>query len=101
MLKACELDELRGYIKLRKELAPIINAGVFHRLWSPFEGQYAAWMFVAEDKREALVFAFVLSKNAGEMLPRLRLKGLGESRLDLASHLSLALSHLQSLTVSR
>ena len=41
-----ELHELEYYIKLRKELAPIITFGTFYRLWSPFHFDSAAWMFL-------------------------------------------------------
>jgi alpha-galactosidase len=38
----------------------LINNGDFYRLCNPFEGQYAAWMFVAPDQSEALVQCFTV-----------------------------------------
>lgn len=67
----------RSQIKLFKEYHPIIHWGDFYRLWSPFEVNYAAWMFVKRDKTEALIFAFNLNSDHWSILvPRLHCQGL-------------------------
>ena len=43
-----------------KQWQPLINTGDFYRLNSPFEGEVAAWMFVAPDQSEALVQCFTV-----------------------------------------
>ncbi|MDR3314398.1 MAG: alpha-galactosidase [Oscillospiraceae bacterium] len=55
--------------------------GDFYRLRSPFEGEECAWMFVSEDKREALVQYFRLRGTPDAWPPRLRLQGLAPDAL--------------------
>lgn len=63
--------------KLYKELSPIILNGDLYRLWSPFESNFAAWMYVTRDKRAAIVFAFSAgSDHWSNLVPRLHLQGL-------------------------
>jgi alpha-galactosidase len=52
----------------------------FYRLLSPFEGNYAAWMFVSEDKTEAFVAYFRVLAEANAPVKILRLKGLDPSK---------------------
>lgn len=54
----------------------VIHFGELYRLISPFENAYrAAWMFVAEDKSEALVTSVVMREPYDKMF-MLKLKGL-------------------------
>eukprot|EP00948_MAST-09A_sp_MAST-9A-sp1_P003132 g3132.t1 len=77
MMSPQERLEVSQYVKLRKELAPIINTGEFYRLWSPFIVPRAAWMCVSPDQSTALVFIFMITKGGpGQYLPRLQLQGL-------------------------
>jgi len=71
-----EKEEVKEQVKLYKEIRPIIQFGEFYRLLSPFEGSNAAWMFVTEDKREAIAFYFQIDADAAGPLRKLRLKGL-------------------------
>ena len=71
-----ELEEARRMVMRVKNLRGLIREGTFWRLLSPFEGQYTAWSFVSEDRREVLLCAYrVLSEpNAAPL--RLCLHGL-------------------------
>ena len=54
----------------------VIHFGDLYRLTSPFENEYkAAWMFVSEDKNEALVTSVVM-REYEDMIYVLKLKGL-------------------------
>ena len=58
-------------------VAPIIRYGSLYRLWDPFKVSFASWMYVSEDKKQAVVFCFSLnSDHWSNLVPRLLLKGL-------------------------
>lgn len=61
-----------------KEIRSLVQKGDFYRLKSPFDGKgnIAAWMFVSEDRKEALVFYFQVLAEPNAPLRRLTLKGL-------------------------
>lgn len=52
-----------------KEMHQLVQQGDLYRLKSPFEGNETAWMFVSEDKTEAVVFYF---RVLAEPFPRRR-----------------------------
>ena len=49
---------IRAQVAQYKQIRPIILLGNFHRLRSPFDGNDAAWIFVSEDRSEAVAFHF-------------------------------------------
>jgi len=59
-----------------KEWQPLIYNGDFYRLNSPFEGQFTSWMFVAQDKSEALVQCFTVLAEPNSWDLRVYPKGL-------------------------
>lgn len=64
-----------SYVYLR--FAPVIRTGNIYRLWSPFKNTFASWMYVSQDKTEAVVFCFSLnSDHWSNLVPRLQLQGL-------------------------
>jgi alpha-galactosidase len=67
---------VREQIALYKEIRHLVQFGDFHRLLSPFEGNAAAWMFVAKDRREAFVVYVQVLQEPYAPLDRFRLKGL-------------------------
>ncbi|MNI29520.1 Alpha-galactosidase [compost metagenome] len=71
-----EKESVKRQVALYKELRPLIQFGQFYRLSSPFEGVDAAWMFVSEDQKEALVAYFQVLSEPNAPLKKLRLKGL-------------------------
>jgi len=90
---------VRAQVEQYKALRPLTQFGDFYRLLSPFEGNEAAWMFVAEDGSEAAVFFFRVLAVPNPPLSWLRLKGLlpeadyalvGEDRVFGGDHLMYA-----------
>lgn len=71
-----EKEAVKRQVALYKQLRPLIQYGEFYRLSSPFHGVDAAWMFVSEDQKEALVAYFQVLAEPNAPLKKLRLKGL-------------------------
>lgn len=67
---------VKQQVALYKEIRGLVQQGDFYRLKSPFEGNETAWMFVSEDRSEAIVFFFRLLAEPNPPLRRLALKGL-------------------------
>lgn len=67
---------VKSQIILYKELRPLIQFGEFYRLRSPFEGNDTGWMFVSEDRSEAVVAYFQVLSEPNAPLKQVRLKGL-------------------------
>lgn len=76
-----ELAEIRRYIELHKMLSPIVIQGDLYRMWSPFMSDSAAWMFVSQDKVDAVAIAVNLRREVGRLLPRLTLRGLAPNKV--------------------
>ncbi|GJD11450.1 Alpha-galactosidase 1 [Galdieria sulphuraria] len=73
-----EVEEIRSYIELRNEFAPLVLFGTMYRLWNPFTSDSGGWMFVNDEKTEALVIAVNLNRPIGLQLPRMHLRGIRE-----------------------
>ncbi|MCJ8007551.1 alpha-galactosidase [Lederbergia wuyishanensis] len=71
-----EKEIAKQQVSLYKEIRPLVQKGDFYRLKNPFIGNEAAWMFVSEDQREALVFYFKVLAEPQMLNKRLVLKGL-------------------------
>lgn len=71
-----EKDRVREHVRIYKDIREIVQFGDLYRLLSPFEGNEAAWMYVKEDRSEAVVFYYSVLAEANGPLHRLRLKGL-------------------------
>ncbi|MCL6456892.1 MAG: alpha-galactosidase, partial [Gorillibacterium sp.] len=71
-----EKDEVRKQVALYKDIRPVVQFGELYRLLSPFAGNEAAWMYVAPDQTEAVVFYFRVLANPNDVMSWLRLKGL-------------------------
>lgn len=76
---------VKEQVAFYKEIRPVVQFGELYRLQSPFEGNEAAWMYVSEDKKEAVAFYFRVLAEAAPPLRTLRLKGLDE-QLDYKIH---------------
>lgn len=70
-----ELEQLRGYSELYRKCGRMIRTARLYRLVPP-TGRGAAWMYLAEDKNEAMVFAVGDALTGG----RLPLPGLSAER---------------------
>ncbi|MBB6636185.1 alpha-galactosidase [Cohnella thailandensis] len=53
-----EKEVVKKQVATYKEIRSLVQQGDQYRLISPFEGTETSWMFVSEDKKEALVFYF-------------------------------------------
>ncbi|XJZ27990.1 alpha-galactosidase [Bacillota bacterium Lsc_1132] len=80
-LSAKEKGEIKEQVRLYKDIRPLVQFGVFYRLLSPFEGNQAAWMFVAADQSEAVVCWYQVFAEPNAPLVYLRLKGLNPDAL--------------------
>lgn len=69
-------EQIKKQIELYKKIWHIVFEGDLYRLISPFEENSAAWMYVTEDKKEAVIFYVEILKRPNPPIKRLRLKGL-------------------------
>ncbi|MFC5448883.1 alpha-galactosidase [Paenibacillus aestuarii] len=74
-----ERELVKQQITLYKELRSLIQFGDLYRLLSPFEGNETAWMFLSQDRSEALVAYFQVLAEPNPPLRKLRLRGLDET----------------------
>jgi alpha-galactosidase len=58
-----EKMQYKELVACYRAFAPIIRYGDLFRLWDPFKNTFAAWMYVTQDKSEAVVFAFSLNSD--------------------------------------
>ncbi|MDR1928097.1 MAG: alpha-galactosidase [Oscillospiraceae bacterium] len=86
-----EIETMREMNRSYRAWQPLIATGDFYRLVSPFEKSEAAWMFVAQDKSEALVQCFKILTTTNSWHRRLRLRGLEPQALYSIGALSLTL----------
>lgn len=73
-----ELILVRQQVAFYQEIRPVVQFGELYRLLNPFEGNEAAWMYVSEDKKEAVAFYFRVLAQANPPQRTLRFKGLNE-----------------------
>ena len=66
----------RRLVERVKSVRELTQKGEFTRLVSPYEGQYAAWQFVAEDKSEALMCVYRILAKPNTPPTRVRMAGL-------------------------
>lgn len=75
-LSSEEKEEIKEQIKKYKKYSELIQTGDYHRLSSPFEDAYAAWMFVSEDKSHILLNVVMLETHGNMTISYVKLKGL-------------------------
>lgn len=82
LLSGKEKAEIRDQIKAYRRFYPILAQGDYYRLTEiREENDYAAWMIVSPDRREALVNLVMTHVRANSRFPYLRLQGLDPERL--------------------
>ncbi|MBR3084985.1 MAG: alpha-galactosidase [Kiritimatiellae bacterium] len=87
-----EIAYARRRVAEYKRLRPVIQGGDTYRLASPYEGDHAALLFVAPDRRRAVVTVCGLSRKASDgRLAPLRLLGLDPDRRYRIREIDLAL----------
>ena len=87
--KQADLEQLENRIAWYKEHRQLLQFGKFYRLISPYENNYASWMFVDEQKEEALFYFFKILGAASEKLVKVKPQGLNPDfiyRLDDKSY---------------
>jgi alpha-galactosidase len=80
-LTADERQTVKRQVSQYKENRELVQLGDFYRLLSPFAGDDASWMFVADDKSEALVFYFGVLTEANIPYKRVKLQGLDPAKV--------------------
>ena len=70
---------IREMIATCKKIRRTTALGIYDRLVSPFDSNYAAWQF--RDEKNVLVFAFRVLSEPNPLPFRLKLKGLKEEAL--------------------
>ena len=71
-----EKEVIKEQIKTYKKYEMLICQGDYYRLTNPFAEEYAAWMYVSNDKKEILVNAVRLDLHANMNETYVKLKGL-------------------------
>ncbi|MFD0671115.1 alpha-galactosidase [Cohnella sp. GCM10027633] len=75
-----EKEAVKKQVADYKDIRSLVQQGELYRLLSPFDGSETAWMFVSEDKEQALVFFFKVLAEPFAPPKVLRLKGLHPER---------------------
>lgn len=75
-----ETEMAKQQIAFYKEIRGLVQQGDLYRLKNPFEGNETAWMFVSEDRLEAIVFYFMALAEPNAPLRRLTLRGLDSGK---------------------
>lgn len=76
-----EKEEIKEQIILYKKYSGLIQNGNYYRLSNPFQDACAAWLFVAEDKKTALLNVVLLENHGNMTITYVRLKGLAADAL--------------------
>jgi len=74
--KKDEIEVLKNKIKGYKSIRHIIHKGDLYRMESPYTSRRVTFMYVTKDKKEAVLFAFLLKYSASHNLLKVKLKGL-------------------------
>ncbi|KSU82091.1 alpha-galactosidase [Fictibacillus enclensis] len=75
-----EKEAVKEQVATYKQIRKLIQFGNFYRLKSPFEGNETAWLFVNEDKSEAIVYYFRTLEEPAAPLRYLRLTGINTDK---------------------
>ena len=71
-----EKEQARAVIARAKQLRGLVQQGAFYRLLSPFRGQYAAWQFLREDGKQALLCVYRILSEPNTPPVRVKMAGL-------------------------
>lgn len=83
-IRACseaDIAAIRTYIEQYKAVRETVQLGNYYLLHSVYDGSYAAYEYVRQDKSEVVVFLFGKSQIFGYVPPRIKLKGLNPDDL--------------------
>ncbi|MFZ0592442.1 MAG: GH36 C-terminal domain-containing protein, partial [Bryobacteraceae bacterium] len=73
---AADFDLAATMISYYKQIRNTVQTGNLYRLLSPREGELTANEYIAQDGRQAVLFAFLHSQQFGNAMPNIFLKGL-------------------------
>lgn len=73
-----ERKSVKNQIKRYKKYQPLIHNGEYFRLSNPLEDEYAAWEFVSQDKKEALVHGMAYYTKPNFVRYLVKVRGLKE-----------------------
>ncbi len=76
---AADFDLAAKMIAYYKQIRNTVQTGSLYRLLSPREGELTANEYVAQDGKQAVLFAFLHSQQFGNATPNIYLKGLDPS----------------------
>ena len=76
LLSEAEKAVIRAQVKTYKKYERLICQGDYYRLSNPFAEEYSAWMFVSEDKKQALVNVVRLDVQGNMVTTYVKMKGL-------------------------
>lgn len=76
-----EKDFIKHQVKLYKEIRQLIQFGIFFRVLSPFDGNEAAWNFVAKHQEEIAAYYFKVLSQPAAAIRILKFKGLNPNYL--------------------
>lgn len=71
-----EKEEVRQQVGEYKRYERLICEGNYYRLSNPFLDEYAAWMHVSEDKKQALVHVVMLENHGNMTVNYVKMRGL-------------------------
>lgn len=74
-----EKEEVKAQVAFYKEIRGIIQFGEQYRLLSPFEGNETAWIYVNEDKTQAVAFFYSVLAKPHMPYKKVKLAGLNPS----------------------
>ena len=76
-----EMQEAAGYVAFYKRVRSTVQRGSLYRLIAPEGSESSAVEYVANDGRQAVVFAFLHSQQFGALFPPVFLRGLEEEAM--------------------
>ena len=76
-----EKEEIKEQIRQYKRYSELIQNGSYYRLSNPFQDACAAWLFVAEDKKTALLNVVLLENHGNMTITYIKLNGLAADAL--------------------
>jgi alpha-galactosidase len=69
---------IKEQVAMYKSIRKLVQYGDLYRLLSPFEGNYTSFLYVSEDKREAVWFLYRVMNVPNSPLFRFRLEGMNK-----------------------
>lgn len=76
-----EKEDVRAQIEDYKKVRHLIQYGLYYRLTNPFQQEAAAWMFVSEDRSEALLNVVQQQVHGASLCTYIPLRGLKKDAL--------------------